>query len=94
MRRESVRTLQLVCLLGILHISMAAQKPGGGQSAGQSGGPGGQSAQTTQGGGTGGSQGMPGLTYTPAEWPQLRLPSTGRPTRTRPRRKRSSLFVW
>jgi len=74
------RCLLLSCLLGALATCAFAQKPSGGGGAAQAGQQGGQSGQAAQSGGS--SAGLQGLTYSPDEWPNLRLPDVKSPNWT------------
>ena len=77
MRCGLFRVIRLLPLAAIISISnphsVMGQKPsaGGGQ-AGQQTTQGGQAGQA--GGASGGGQGLPGLSYSPSEWPSLILP--------------------
>lgn len=75
MRCNSFRLFYGVCLVAILSVSGAAQKGGQGPAAaGQ------QSAQASQG--AVGGQGLQGLSYSPDEWTNLRLPDVKGPNWT------------
>jgi hypothetical protein len=80
MKRKLLGLVKIVCILGISSVPVAGQK--GGQSGGQGGQQSGQGNQASQSSGPGGSQALPGLSYSPAEWLQLRLPDVKGPAPT------------
>ena len=78
-------TFRTPLLATILIAAAFGQKGQSGGQPGQSGGQGSQSSGT-------GSQAQTGLSYSPAEWPQLRLPDVKGPAPTSSKDGRSSVL--
>jgi hypothetical protein len=79
MKRTLRRLVRATCFVCVLSAAAVAQKPS--QGASQAGQQGGQGSPSAQAGGASGS-GLQGLSYSPDEWPNLRLPDVKGPAFT------------